>query len=166
MAKNTIHNELAELEPGDIRLMVDNLMQLNSLGKCKNNEEVRDRIQLFFDFCRDKAFRPGVESLATALCIHRNTLFQWSKGKNCDPERTEIINNALQIIHAFLEQSGLSGKLSPPSYIFLCKAWLGYRETSPVSDFKQEKDIDTVIPVDDLAKRLGLQDVDFNNDFV
>jgi len=164
LAKNTVHNELAELEPGDIRLMVDSLMELNSLGKCRSNEEVKERIQMFFDFCRDRSFRPGVESLATALCIHRNTLFQWSRGKNCDEERTEIINNALQIVHAFLEQCGLSGRISPPSYIFLCKAWLGYRETTPVGEMRQEKETDDKISLDTMAERLGLHDFDFDED--
>lgn len=160
MARNTIHNELATMEPGDISNIIDSLMQLHSLGKCATNKELRERIQLYFQFCKSKSFRPGVESLATALCIHRNTMYQWSKGKNCDSERTEIINDALQVIHAFLEQSGLSGKLSPPSYIFLSKVWMGYRETAPISDYRQDQEENKTFDVNALAERLGINNFD------
>jgi len=113
---------------------------------------------MYFDFCRNKAFRPGIESLATALCVHRNTMYQWSKGRNCDAERKDLINNALQLIHSFLEQCGLSGRLSPPSYIFLCKAWLGYKESYSIENIAPTRN-DEKFDARRTAAELGIKDI-------
>lgn len=164
MAKNTVHDQLKAIAPEDVSTIVNSIMELNALGKCRNNNELKERIRMYFDFCRDRSFFPGVETLATSLSVHRNTLYKWSRGENCDKERTEIVNNALQLVHAFLEEAGLSGKVSVPAYIFLAKAWMGYRETAPVAEYiPPERAKNEIYDTEQLMEQLGL-DPELNND--
>lgn len=120
---------LETIEPSAIQEMVTNLKQLHDLGKPSTDEEVEERIEHYFQFCQQSGLRPGVESLAAALHISRQTLFYWSNGTNCSERRKEAIQAARSLISAFLEQCVMSGKISPPSGIFLMKNWCSYKDT-------------------------------------
>ena len=74
--------------------------------------------------------RPGVETLALAIGVSRQTVFLWCKGVNCDAERTEIMEDARAVINGFMEQCILSGKINPASGIFLMKNWKSFRSLS------------------------------------
>lgn len=130
MARNNYpQGELDELEPNAIKQIVSSLKELHDMGRPQTDEEVKDRIDEYFSFCERSSIRPGVESLCVALHISRTTLFRWNSGEDCSSYRQELIQSAKAFIAAFLEQSLLNGKISPPSGIFLAKNWLGYRDT-------------------------------------
>ena len=130
MARNNYpQGELEEIEPIAVKQMITSLKELHDQGRPKTDEEVKNRIDEYFLFCERSSLRPGVEALCLALHISRTTLFRWHQGEDCSPYRQEIIQSAKAFIAAFLEQSLLSGKISPPSGIFLAKNWLGYKDT-------------------------------------
>lgn len=130
MAKNNYpQGELDKLEPGEVRQIVSSLKELHDMGRPKTDEEVENRINDYFCICESSSIRPGIESLCVALHISRTTLFRWNAGEDCSLYRQELIQSAKSFIAAFLEQSLLNGKISPPSGIFLAKNWLGYRDT-------------------------------------
>ena len=118
-----------ELNPEFVSEVVSSLKELNNLGRPETDEELRMRINEYFEFCQRTGNRPGIESLCLALHISRTTLFNWNAGINCSKERQEIIRQAKSFIAAFLEQSITRGKISPPSGIFLMKNWLNYKDT-------------------------------------
>lgn len=126
------------------------------MGKPQTNKELKERIDAFFAFCQNKRIRPGIETLCLSLHITRQTLFTWSHGKNCDPERTEIINSAISGIRAVLEQFGLQGALNPATYIFLAKNWLGYKDTISLEDATPTDTTQKALSKVDIAKQLGL----------
>lgn len=129
MSKNNYPQAgLNDLPAGTIQKTVSSLMELRERGKPKDNKELKQRIDEYFNFCKNSSIRPGVETLALALGISRVTLFQWGRGVNCDAERTEIIEAARALINGFIEQCILSGKINPASGIFLMKNWMGYRD--------------------------------------
>lgn len=135
MSKNNYPQAgLNDLPAGTIQKTVSSLMELREKGKPKDNEELKQRIDEYFNFCQNSSIRPGVETLALALGISRVTLFQWGRGVNCDAERTEIIEAARALINAFIEQCVLSGKISPPCGIFLLKNWMNYRDTVSIEE--------------------------------
>lgn len=130
MSKNNFPQEgIDNLEPEFVSDVVQSLKELNSMGKPNTDDEVKDRIDKYFEFCQSTGNRPGVESLCLALHISRTTLFNWNAGINCSAERQEIISNAKGFIAAFIEQVVMRGKISPPSGIFLMKNWLNYKDT-------------------------------------
>ena len=120
-----------DIETDDKREIMNNLLALRAKGKPANDEEVKRRIDEFFEYCRISGLRPGVESLGIALGVSRQTVWKWAHGVACGPKRQELIENALAFIAGFLEQCGMQGKINPVTYIFLMKNWYGYSD-SPV----------------------------------
>ncbi len=120
--------QLEEMEKPAVQQMVTDLRQLYDMGRPQSNAELEERINNYFEFCQNSAIRPGIESLCLALHISRTTLFNWSRGSGCDRERQEIAECAKSFISAFLEQAALSGRISPPTGIFLLKNWCSYKD--------------------------------------
>lgn len=148
MKKGYPQTQLEEVEPGTVQEIVCSLRQLHELGKPKTDQEVADRIDQYFLFCQNSKLRPGIEGLCQALSISRTTLYRWSKGEDCSEFRKELIENAKGFIAAFLEQVMLSGKISPPSGIFLMKAWLGYKDTISIEELVPDKPERKILPMD------------------
>jgi len=117
-----------------IRNITGSLLELNAMGRCKTDEEVDQRIEQYFAFLETSCLRPSIETLCTALHISRTTLFRWKQGIDCSEHRQASIQNAIQIISSFLEQSMLSGMLNPASGIFMLKNWCGYKDTLSIED--------------------------------
>lgn len=135
MAKNNYpQGGLDDIAPGEVKQLVTSLKQLHDMGKPKTDNEVAERVDLFFNFCQASSVRPGIESLCLALHISRTTLYRWSNGEDCSEYRQEIIQSAKGFIGAFLEQAMLGGKISPPSGIFLMKNWLSYKDAISVEE--------------------------------
>ena len=145
---------LEEIEPGDVQKMVTTLKELHDMGKPKKDEEVAERINMYFEFCKNTSLRPGVEGLCMALHISRTTLFRWNNGDDCSLYRQELIQSAKSFIGAFLEQAMLSGKISPPSGIFLAKYWLGYKDAISLEDAAPVTEVKKVLTVKEIKEQL------------
>ena len=122
------------------------------MGKPETNLELKERIDMFFQFCEDSSVRPGVQALCTALHISRTTLFRWSNGEDCDRERQEIVSMAKSFIDSFLEQVTLSGQVSPPVGIFLLKNWCSYKDTVSIEESTPHKETGRVLSANELPK--------------
>lgn len=130
--------------PDVISEITENLIDLRNQPRPRTNAEIKQRIDWYFEFCRQRGMRPGIESLALALGISRATLYNWSQGSGCDSERQEIIQNAKMMLAAMLENLSMSGKLNPATSIFLYKNWLGYRDNisfENISDTNRERQL-------------------------
>ena len=138
---NLPSSQVNDLEPDLVAETVKSLLELNHLGKPGTDTEVKNRVNQYFQFCQDTGTRPGIETLCLSLHISRTTLFNWSSGIGCSAERQEIIEKAKAFIAAFLEQIVLRGRISPPSGIFLMKAWLGYRDTISFEDINKKNPV-------------------------
>lgn len=129
MSKNNYPTaQLEEIDKPAVQQMVTSLKQLYDLGKPKNDEEVAQRIDQYFGFCQNSSIRPGIEALCLSLHISRVTLFNWSNGTGCSPQRQEAVQSAKAFVSAYIEQATLSGRLNPASSIFLLKNWCNYRD--------------------------------------
>ncbi len=115
--------------PGEAaKEIITNLRQLYDMGKPQTDQEVADRLDQYFMFCQEHSFRPGVETLALSLHISRQTLFNWSRGIKCSPQRQQLIEAAKGFVAGFIEQAALSGRLNPATFIFLAKNWMAYKD--------------------------------------
>lgn len=147
---------LDEIPAEDIQKILLSLKELHDLGRPETDFEVEDRIDKYFSFCIGAGLRPGIEGLGLALHVSRTTLFNWERGINCSLYRQEIIQRAKSYLAAFLEQTVLCGKISPPSGIFLMKNWLGYRDAAP--EMTAENKERRVLSIEELPK-LGEKEV-------
>ena len=92
MAGKSPQGQLTEMNPVKVKAIIHSLRELYDMGKPETNLELKERIDMFFQFCEDSSVRPGVQALCTALHISRTTLFRWSNGEDCDRERQEIVD--------------------------------------------------------------------------
>lgn len=141
-----------DLSPETTKPIVRELRGLNAMGPCKTDEEVEGRINDYFEMCERTGLRPGIETLCFSLHISRTTLFNWIHGNGCTVRRQEIVQNAKGFISAFIEQVLLSGKISPPSGIFIMKNWLGYKDTVGIEETIPTTSNRVLLSVDDLPK--------------
>ena len=166
MAKNNYpQSGLDDLEPAAVQQIVTSLKELHDMGRPITDEETKQRIDEYFDFCERSSLRPGIESLCMALHISRTTLFRWNNGEDCSPYKQELIQSAKSFIGAFLEQAMLGGKISPPSGIFLMKNWLSYKDTLSIEETIPRKDDRKYLTVADLPKLGNLNAVHDKNTF-
>ncbi len=153
MAKNNYPQAgLDDLEPVAVQQIVTSLKELHDLGRPQTDEETKQRIDYYFDFCERSSIRPGIESLCMALHISRTTLFRWNNGEDCSEYKQELIQSAKSFIGAFLEQAMLGGKISPPSGIFLMKNWLSYKDTVSIEEAIPQSDNRKCLSAKELPK--------------
>ena len=156
MARNYPNGKLDELPGEVVHETVKSLNDLYQMGKPESDEEVKERIDKYFEFCENSSIRPGVESLALSLGVTRTTLFYWQRGEGCSRERQELIIKAKAFISAFIEQIMLNNKVYPATGIFLLKNWCSYRDTVEVEPVQRRNDI----PMTQEEIRMMLADIE------
>ena len=129
MARNYPNGKLDELPSEVVHETVKSLNDLYQMGKPRSDEEVKERIDKYFELCENSSIRPGIESLALSLGVTRTTLFNWQRGEGCSRERQELIIKAKSFVSAFIEQVMLNNKVYPATGIFLLKNWCSYRDS-------------------------------------
>lgn len=139
MPKNNYPNVAANDLPTEfVSDSIDSLQALAAMGKItgdtSQDAEFEERIAKIINFCKDRGLRPGVETVCAGLGITRTTLWDWEKNTygNISERRQTAVKQLKQLIFAFLEQSGMSGKIPPVSYIWLSKNWMKYTDNLPV----------------------------------
>ena len=152
MAKNNFpQSRLDEVPEETVQQLVTSLKELHELGRPKTDEEIKKRIDEYFSFCERSSLRPGIESLCLALHITRTTLYRWANGQDCSTYRQELVQSAKGFIGAFIEQLLMSGKISPPSGIFLMKNWLSYKDAISIEE--------TIPKTEDTGRRITLEEL-------
>lgn len=120
---------------GFIADTVHSITELTAHGKPENEEQLRERIQKYFEFCATNNFRPGVESLSLALGVNRTTFWHWCNSEfGVSEEWADICKIARQSIIAFVEAAANSGHLSPPIAIFSLKNLANWKDTVSFED--------------------------------
>ena len=146
--KNYPNAELKKLNGEDYTgLTVDNLMQLADLGPVRTDEELRQRIDTYFQFCADRNFRPGIETLCLSIGVSRQGFWNWCNNINTQtksPEWVELCQRARQLIISFLEVASINGRINPATSIFLLKNWANYSDTTKYEITEPEKSHKTI----------------------
>ena len=125
-----------------VKETITSLRQLHNKQKPRTEEELRERIDSFFEFCSERSLRPGIEQLALSLGVSRQAFYLWCNGDNCSEEWRRICEGARQFIVAFIEALSLHGHLNPATSCFVLKNWAGYRdavEIEPVAVMKEKE---------------------------
>lgn len=122
-------------EAGDFTsTTINSLIELSNLGRPKNTDELRQRINYYFSFCSNKNFKLGIESLSLSLGISRATFWNWCNGQGVSDEWSDICKQARQCVVAFFESATVSGRISPPVGIFCLKNLASWKDTISFED--------------------------------
>lgn len=150
-------NQLNNLPIGTCSETISCLKELADKGKPSSIEELKQRIDDYFQFCADRDMRIGVESLALSLGVSRVTFWNWCNNNGCTDEWAEICQKAKQFVLTFLEQMSLSGKLNPATSIFLMKNWAGYKDTISFDENAPKETIQRTRTPEQIALEYGLK---------
>lgn len=125
-----------DLEPGDNSKYIGIIMQFNNLPvvDLHDSEQVRDRINLFFNMCFENDFKPTVASYAASLGCNRKELWALiaqpeygQRNYNNLPTLTyDYIKKGYSSLEQLWESYMQNGKINPVSGIFLGKNNFGY----------------------------------------
>lgn len=124
-----------DLQPGDNSKAIGIIMQFNNLPVIDLYvpEQVRDRINLFYQMCFDNDFKPTVASYAASLGFNRATL--WSimnqqgvnnRWNNLPTLTVDYLKKGYSSLEQLWEYYMQNGKINPVSGIFLGKNNFGY----------------------------------------
>lgn len=95
-------------------------------------EQVKQRIQDYFDFCAENDRKPSMVGMANWLGVNRETLNEWKKGVVRENTHTAIIKRACGMLEEMMVDYFQNGKLNPASGIFLMKNMFGYKDVQDV----------------------------------
>lgn len=142
-----------QLEPGDSRKFINNSMRIFNLPKIdiNNAEQVKSRVQEYFDICGEDDVKPSVAGLALALGIDRRRLWEIREGvRSKNPEVSDTLKSAMQLLDLQMTDYMQNGKINPVSGIFLMKNNFGYADkqevvvtpNNPLGDGQDEKQLE------------------------
>lgn len=123
-----------DLQPGDNSKAIGIIMQFNNLPviDLKKPEEVRDRVNQFYNMCFENDFKPTVSSYAASLGYSRKSLWALMNNRevggweNLPTLSIDYIKRGYESLEQLWEYYMQNGKINPVSGIFLAKNNFGY----------------------------------------
>ena len=123
-------------DPDTVRRTLTHALKSQNMPKIDlaDADQVKDRINWYFQSCLDDGVRPGVEGLCTALHINRLTFQRWANGaRRAGLEHQEVAQNARQVLAELMEQYMLEGSINPVAGIFLASNQFDYDRNATVT---------------------------------
>ena len=124
----------ALMEPGENARYIRHAMASWGLPPIdiSDPKQVEQRIGEYFKYCADNDRRPQVVGLCNWLGISRQTLNEWKNGDVRTATHGDIIKKAYGMLEEMWIDYMQTGKVSPPTGIFLSKNWFNYRDVADV----------------------------------
>lgn len=142
------HNTSAKAE--DIRRIGASLLKWYKMEKAVTDEEIRERLEMYFVTTLEAGEIPTVEEMCLALGYPRQTIWKWEAGEEgSTPARRDLIKKAKEILASFDAKMVQEGKINPVTYIFRAKNYFGLQDkqeyvltpNNPLGDHANPDDI-------------------------
>ena len=101
----------------------------------KTDEELCDRLNWFFDVCRETNQLPTVEKMCLAIGYDRATVWDWINGRcgcGISPVAPDILKKAKNLIASLDAELAQEGKIQPVVYMFRAKNYYGMKDQQDV----------------------------------
>lgn len=123
------------VEPGDNSRYLRFSRLLSDLPPIdiSDEEQVRERIDQYLDYCEQNDMKPGMATMASALGIDRSTLNSWARGECRGATHSPVIKKKIAMLEGLWENYMQNGKINPTSGIFLAKNQFGYRDVIDIA---------------------------------
>ncbi len=142
------HNTSAKAD--DIRRIGASLLKWYNMEKAVTDEEIRERLKMYFVTTLEAGEIPTVEEMSLALGYDRKTLWCWEVGgEGSTPVRRNLIKKAKELLASFDAKLVQEGKINPVTYIFRAKNYFGLKDqqeyvltpNNPLGDHADPEDI-------------------------
>lgn len=157
---NALTDAALRTEEGDTAIYLTAAKELAFLPDINLNdvEQLKERLELFFDICIKYDDRPTVEGLGLALNgMDRRRLWEIKEGASSThkvvnelpPACRDMIKKAYKVMAKLWETYMLNGKINPVSGIFLGKNYYGMQDKqecviTPNNALREEMDISDI----------------------
>jgi len=142
------HNTSAKAD--DIRRIGASLLKWYNMEKAVTDEEIRERLEMYFVTTLEAGEIPTVEEMSLALGYDRKTLWSWEVGgEGSTPVRRNLIKKAKEFLASFDAKLVQEGKVNPTTYIFRAKNYFGLKDeveyvltpNNPLGEISDTEDI-------------------------
>ena len=142
------HNTSAKAE--DVRRIGASLLKWYNMEKAVTDEEIRERLEMYFVETLKAGEIPTVEEMSLALGYPRQTIWKWESGaEGSTPVRRDLIKKAKELLASFDAKMVQEGKVNPVTYIFRAKNYFGLKDqqeyvltpNNPLGDHTDPADI-------------------------
>ena len=142
------HNTSAKA--ADIKRIGMNLLKWYNMPKAVTDEEIRERLEMYFVETLKAGEIPTVEAMSLALGYDRATIWKWETGgEGSTPARRNLIKKAKEFLASFDAKLVQENKVNPTTYIFRAKNYFGLKDeveyvltpNNPLGDIKDSGDI-------------------------
>lgn len=118
----------------------------------RNDEEVIQRVEFYFNDCYKNQLKPTLEGCALAIGITTQTFYNWSeKEVKSEFDRFDIAKRVRQILADFDANLLINGKMNPVAYIFRAKNYYGMKDQTE-SIVKHENNLGETKTPDELLE--------------
>jgi hypothetical protein len=114
-------------------------------------QELQEKINAFFDYCKKQNEHPIVEGLCIFLNCDKQTILNYQ----AKDEYGEIIENAKLRIANHVMGRAMSGEINPTIAIWISKNHYGYKDKTEVEQINYNKDISITDLTDEEIKRFN-----------
>ena len=116
------------LEPGDNSRFLQHALVIRNQPPINiaDPEQVRERIDWYFEHCFGSDMKPTVTGFCNSLKISRQTLLDWKRGTFRAGTHQAMILEAYSVLETLWEEYMQNGKINPVSGIFLGKNNFSY----------------------------------------
>ena len=160
--KNNFPTAQLNVEPGDNSRFLRHALATRNMPPIDISDpnQVRDRLDWYFNHCFDEDMKPTVTGFCNSLGINRTTLFDWKNGNHRAGTHQRIILDAYALLEELWENYMQNGKINPVSGIFLGKNNFGYADKQEYVVTPKTGEVEAVDPNVIEAKYAELPDYD------
>jgi hypothetical protein len=122
------------------------------LTPVKNNDELCERLNYYFEECERTQQLPTVEKMCLCIGYPRTTIFDWETGAHkavwVNTTTSDIIKKAKEIMAAMDAELAQEGKIQPVVYMFRSKNFYGLKDQTEyvlTPNTQQERNADELI---------------------
>lgn len=143
-------SSLAGTRKEDVQRIGSNLLKWYKMPKAVTDEEIAERLNMFFETCIANGEVMTVEKMSLALGYDRATIWKWETGgEGSTSVRRNLIKKAKELLASFDAEMVTEGKINPVTYIFRAKNYFGLQDkqeyvltpNNPLGDTKDPAEI-------------------------
>jgi len=121
-------------EPGANRKILEHALAANQYPRVdlRNPQAIKDRINIYWQYCLDHDVLPSVAGCANWLGISVDAIYNWYTGRRGSIEHQKIANDFYIKLQDIWAQNMQESNIDNISGMFMGKVFFGYKETQEI----------------------------------
>lgn len=140
-------------EPASARKHIQDMLYWSRFEPARTDDEIRDRLQAFWDRIIETGEYPLWEKLCIALGHDRKTVWRWIEGQGSSDSVRHLLKMSKEMIACLDGQLANDGKIPQIVYIFRAKNFYGMVDKQEYT-IEPKNTLGNVVDADEIERRL------------